>query len=98
MTTAERFNEVMFKTQLLTSAFNITSESIEVKIAAKDTPGRLKRILRMVRRDRLYQTTNFHDYLACLLKRKATWNDLAEFISDADEARQFLDGVKQLRY
>lgn len=98
MATAERFNEVMFKTQLLNSAFNLTADSIEAKLAAKSTPGRLKRILRMVRRDRLYQTTNFHDYLACLLKRKATWNDLSEFISDPDEVRQFLDGVKQLRY
>jgi hypothetical protein len=96
LVTLDQFNEVMFKTQLLNSCFDITAESIEAKLAAKETPGRLKRILRMVRRDRLYTETKFHDYLKCFVQRKATWGDLAEFITEPDDRQQFFAALKRV--
>jgi len=96
LVTLDQFNEIMFKTQLLNSCFDITAESIEAKLTSKNTPGRLKRILRMVRRDRRFTATEFHDYMKCFVQRKMTWYELAEFIAEPDDKQQFHAALKRI--
>jgi hypothetical protein len=96
LVTLDQFNELMFKTQLLNSCFDITAKSIEAKLASKATPGRLKRILRMVRRDRRFTPTEFHDYMKCFVQRKVTWSELAEFITEPEDKQQFYAALKRI--
>jgi len=84
-----QFNSILFDTQLYKSCVDVSRENLNIVLANKETPARFKRILRSTIAALPVPEYTLDDFLQLLVKKKATYRDVAELIPEPNERALF---------
>jgi len=92
-----KFNLILFDTQLYKSCVNVSLENLNAVLANPVTPGRTKRIVRSILAELPPPEYTTDQFLQHLVKKKATYQDVAELIPDADERALFTLAARKIK-